>query len=47
MSANFRDPTLFSKLVQKRRLNNQGYTTMLSFDKKEYKGDAQLLAGFF
>ena len=47
MSANFRDPKLFSKLFQKRRLNNQGYTTLLSFDKKEYEGVAQVLAVFF
>ena len=42
MNANFRDPKLFSKLVQKKRGN-----TMLSFDGKEYKGYAQVLSGFF
>ena len=47
MNANFRDPKLFSKLVNKRRLNNQGYTTMLKIEETEFKGDAQVLAGFF
>ena len=47
MNANFRDPKLFSKLVKKNRVNNQGHTTMLSFDGKQFKGDAQVLAGFF
>ena len=47
MNANFRDPKLFSKLVNKRRVNNQGYTTMLRVGDSDYKGDAQVLAGFF
>ena len=47
MSANFRDPKLFSKLVKKKRVNDQGYNTMHKFDNKEYKGDAQVLASFF
>ena len=42
MNANFRDPKLFSKLVQKKRVNNQGYTTMLSFDGKDYYGFVSL-----
>ena len=47
MNANFQDPKLFSKLVNKRRVNNQGYTAMLKVDEKEYKRDAQVLSGFF
>ena len=47
MSANFRDPKLFSKLVNKKKVNNSGYTTMLKYDDIEYRGDAQVLAGFF
>ena len=47
MNANFCDPKLFSKLVNKRRLNNQGCTTMLKIEETFYKGDAQVLAGFF
>ena len=47
MSANFRDPKLFSKLVNKRRVNKPGYTTMLRVGDTDYQGDAQVLAGFF
>ena len=47
MSANFRDPKLFSKLVNKKKVNNSGYTTMLKYDDIEYRGDAQGLARFF
>ena len=47
MQANFRDPKLFSSLVNKKKTNNSGYTTMLSIDEIEYRGDAQVLAGFF
>ena len=47
MEANFRDPKLFSRLVNRNRVNNQGYTAMIKFDGEEYRGDAQVLAGFF
>ena len=47
MNANFRDPKLFSKLVKQRRVNDKGYTAVLTFDEKEFRGDAQVLAGFF
>ena len=47
MEANFRDPKLFSTLVNKNRKSNQGYTAILKIDSKEYRGDAQVLSGFF
>ena len=47
MTANFRDPKLFLKLVNKKRMNNQGYTSMIKVDEVEYRGDNQVLAGFF
>ena len=47
MNANFRDPKLFSKLVNKKRSSNSGYTAMIQFDENVYKGDAQVLSGFF
>ena len=47
MEANFRDPKLFSKIVNRKRINKQGYTTLINVDGKEYRGDAQVLAGFF
>ena len=47
MQANFRDPKLFSNLVNKKKTNNSGYTTMLSIDEIEYRADAQVLSGFF
>ena len=47
MKANFRDPKLFSKLVNRNRNNNQGYTSMIKVGDKEYRGDNQVLAGFF
>ena len=43
MNANFRDPKLFSKLVNKKRTSNSGYTAMIQFDENVYKGDAQVL----
>ena len=47
MAANFRDPKLFSKLVNKNRVNSQGYTAMIKVKGEEYRGDAQVLSGFF
>ena len=47
MEANFRDPKLFSKLVNKNRVQNQGYTAMINVHGEEYRGDAQVLSGFF
>ena len=47
MAANFRDPKLFSKMVNRNRKSNQGYTAMIKIDGKEYRGDAQVLSGFF
>ena len=47
MNANFRDPKLFSQLVNKKKDNKSGYTSMIKFDDKEYRGDAQVLSGFF
>ena len=47
MAANFRDPKLFSKLVNRNRKSNQGYTAMIKIDGTEYRGDAQVLSGFF
>ena len=47
MEANFRDPKLFSKLVNKNRTKADGYTTLINVDGKDYKGDAQVLSGFF
>ena len=47
MEANFRDPKHFSKLVNRKKSNNSGYTTMLKFDNNEFRGDAQVLSGFF
>ena len=46
MEANFRNPKLFSKLVKKKRKNDQGYTAMINVNDKEYRGDAQVLSGF-
>ena len=46
MNANFRDPKLFSNLVNKKKVNNSGYTAMISVNDIEYRGDAQVLAGF-
>ena len=40
MQANFRDPKLFSSLVNKKKTVNSGYTTMLSIDEIEYRRDA-------
>ena len=39
MEANFRDPKLFSKLVNKNRTKADGYTTLIIIDGKYYKGD--------
>ena len=47
MEANFRDPKLFSKLVNKNRTKADGYTSLINVDGKVYKGDAQVLSGFF
>lgn len=47
MNANFRDPKLFSRLVNRKRTNNQGYTSMIKVDDLEFRGDNQVLAGFF
>ena len=47
MNANFRDPKLFSKLVNRKRKSAQGYTAKLTFDQKDYNGDGQVLSGFF
>ena len=47
IEANFRNPKLFSKLVKKKRKNDQGYTAMINVNDKEYRGDAQVLSGFF
>ena len=47
MNANFRDPKLFSYLVNKKKNNMSGYTTMIKCDDIEFRGDAQVLAGFF
>jgi hypothetical protein len=47
MNANFRDPKLFSQLVNKKKSNSSGYTTMIKFDETEFRGDAQVLSGFF
>ena len=47
MNANFKDPKLFSKLVNKKRKNNQGYTAKITFDNKDFHGDGQVLSGFF
>ena len=47
MEANFRDPKLFSKLVNKKRNKNQGYTAMINVNDQEYRGDAQVLSVFF
>ena len=43
MEANFRNPKLFSKLVNRNRKTTQGYTAMIKVDNKEYRGDAQVL----
>ena len=47
MNANFKDPKLFSKLVNKKRSCNSGYTAMIKIEDSVYKGDAQVLSGFF
>ena len=47
MEANFRNPKSFSKLVNRNRKTTQGYTAMIKVDNKEYRRDAQVLAGFF
>jgi hypothetical protein len=47
MEANFRDPKLFSKLVNRNRVKADGYTTLINVEGKEYRGDAQVLSGFF
>ena len=47
MKANFRDPKLFSRLVNRKRINNQGYTSMIKVNDVEFRGDNQVLAGFF
>ena len=48
MNANFRNPKLFSYLVKKKKKNNtSGYTTMIKCDETEFRGDAQVLTGFF
>ena len=46
MNANFRDPKLFSYLVNKKKNNMSGYKTMIKCDDIEFRGDAQVLAGF-
>ena len=33
MNANYKDPKLFSKLVNKKRASNSGYTAMIKFEK--------------
>ena len=47
MEANFRDPKLFSKLVNRNRVKTDGYTALINVEGKEYRGDAQVLSGFF
>ena len=47
MNPNFRDPKLFSYLVNKKKNSTSGYTSFIKFDEKEYRGDSQVLAGFF
>ena len=47
MQANFRDPKLFSQLVGKKKNNTSGYTSMIKFDENEFRGDSQVLSGFF
>ena len=47
MNANFRDPKLFSILVNKKKVNSTGYTSTLNVDGNKYQGDAQVLSGFF
>ena len=47
MKANFRDPKLFSKLVNRNRVKTDGYTALINVEGKEYRGDAQVLSGFF
>ena len=47
MEANFRDPKLFSYLVNKKKNSTSGYTAMIKVDDEEFRGDSQVLAGFF
>ena len=47
MNANFKDPKLFSKLVNKKKNNTSGYTAMIKFEENTFKGDEQVLSGFF
>jgi hypothetical protein len=37
----------FLKLVNQKRNTNKGYTAMIKIEDKEYRGDAQVLSGFF
>ena len=46
MNANFRDPKLFSQLVNKKKENKIGYTTMIKLDDEDFHGDEQVLAVF-
>ena len=34
----FRDPKLLSKLVNRKRINNQGYTSMIKVNGEEFRG---------
>ena len=47
MEANYKDPKVFSKLVSRNKNNNQGHTNMIKVNEKDYRGDAQVLSGFF
>ena len=47
MEANFRNPKVFSKLVNRNKNNNQGHTNMIKVNEKEYRRDAQVRSGFF
>ena len=42
MNANFRDPKLFYQIVNKKKENKSGYSSMIKFDDKEYRVDAQV-----
>ena len=47
MNANFKDPKLFSKLVNKKKVNSSGYTAMIKYEEEIFRGDEQVLSGFF
>ena len=47
MEAKFINPKVFSKLVNRNKKKNQGYTKMIKVDNTQYRGDAQVLSGFF